>query len=142
MKPIKETDKAIALNASITTRKRSKENNFVELIWIPKSQIFDNKVSVWLINRKIDELRDCFSANTEIIIKLLDADNDEIETILTDEQAKRNQEHEAKLNHLFQMGRLKHDALYTQAKQLGIKGVRKDMKTTTIEKLISQWKKQ
>jgi hypothetical protein len=137
MKPIRETDKAIALTALITTQKRSKTNTYTELIWIPKSQIFDNRVALWVVNQKINEFRDVFSQKTEVFIKLLDADETEVETIVTDNEIKRNEEYQAKCKHLFLLGKLKHDALYSKAKQLGIKGIRKDMKTTTLERLIA-----
>ena len=132
MKPIKETDKAVCVNITVHVYKRGKDKSYREQVWIPKSQICDDGISEWFFDKILQEHSDRFSKNSEVAIMLTDADSELIYAVETEQDRLMK----AKREHLFQMGRLRHDALVQQAKSLGIKGVRSNLKTTTLEYMI------
>ena len=132
MKPIKETDKAVCVNIVIHVHKRGKDRFYREQVWIPKSQICDDSVSEWYFDEIYKRYCSMVSKKSEVSIMLTDADGEFIPAIETEQDRMMK----AKREHLFQMGRLKHDALVQQAKSLGIKGVRSNLKTTTLEYMI------
>ena len=132
MNPIRETDKAVCVNATVHVYRRGKDRSYREQVWIPKSQICGDGASEWYFDKIYQRYCDIVPKSREVTLMLTDADGKLIPTVETEQDRLMK----AKREHLFQMGRLKHDALVQQAKSLGIKGVRSNLKTTTLEYII------
>lgn len=103
-------------------------------VWIPKSQIKDGKITDWIAQNKKQEAEDFVmkkfinAKTTYSSVHFLDKDN---KPISIDTSAKES---------AMAKGLQKHDNLLAESKELGIKGVKINMKTSTIQKLINDKK--
>lgn len=151
MKAVKETEKAVAINAVASfeyapasgfTSSMVRDGGFKTLVWIPKSQIVDGNPSNWILGKKREQLFDDnndsfrfpYIIEHSFEVRFYDADNNEVCGVKSEKEI----EIEAKKSHLFRMGCVKHDALVAKAKSLGIKGVRQNLRTETLEKMIAE----
>jgi hypothetical protein len=103
-------------------------------VWIPKSQIKDGKITDWIAQNKKQEAEDFVmkkfinAKTTYSSVHFLDKDN---KPISIDTSAKES---------AMAKGLQKHNNLLAEAKELGIKGAKINMKTSTIQKLINDMK--
>lgn len=140
---IKESDKAIMLTAHVevnvspnggyTSSMSQQLINSVE-VWIPKSQIKDGMVSEWIAKQKLEEVK------KKMLSKYINYKDNGSTIFFTDKNGKAivhdNSETQANMN----AGLAKHDALYNEAKSLGVKGVSITMKSATLQQKINDAK--
>lgn len=98
-------------------------------VWIPKSQIKDGQISEWVANKQKQQQEKYFAdrMNGRIISSFVEFIDAKGKTIKID-----NSETKEKIA----AGAKKHDDLLAQAKSLGIKGARKNMRSATLQNLI------
>lgn len=151
MKAVKETEKAIAIKAMVYavyapaagfTSSLVRDREFETLVWIPKSQLINGNPSNWILGKKKESLREEQEMKVPYLVRMdvafVDADNKEVKG----EMSEYDKQREARKEEAFKRGCEKHDALVEEAKALGIKGVRKNMRTETLEDMIAQAKAQ
>ncbi len=151
MKAVRETEKAIAIKAMVYvvyapasgfTSSLTRDKEFETLVWIPKSQLINGNPSNWILGKKKESLREEEEMRVPYLVRMnvtfVDADNKEVKG----EMSEYDKQREARKEEAFKKGCEKHDALVEEAKSLGIKGVRKNMRTETLEDMIAEAKKQ
>lgn len=151
MKAVKETEKAVAIKAMCYvvyapaagfTSSLVRDREFETLVWIPKSQLINGNPSNWILGKKKEALRDEQEMKVPYLVRIdvtfVDADNKEVKG----EMSEYDKQREARKEEAFKKGCEKHDALVEEAKSLGIKGVRKNMRTETLEDMIAEAKKE
>lgn len=151
MKAVRETEKAIAIKAMVCvvyapasgfTSSLVRDREFETLVWIPKSQLINGNPSNWILGKKKEALREEQEMRVPYLVRIdvtfADADNKEVKG----EMSEYDKEREARKEEAFKKGCEKHDALLEEAKALGIKGVRKNMRTETLEDMIAEAKRQ
>ena len=95
MKAIKETEKAIQLE--IRFENSAAEKNLSRKVWIPKSQIRDEKLTSWIFGQKIDEIQKDF--RSEICeVSVFDAEGNEIEIEETEKDRRSREKFSAAMN--------------------------------------------
>lgn len=147
MKAVRETEKAIAIKAMVYvvyapasgfTSSLVRDKEFETLVWIPKSQLINGNPSNWILGKKKEALRDEQGMKVPYLVRMnvtfVDADNKEVKG----EMSEYDKQREARKEEAFKKGCERHDALVEEAKALGIKGVRKNMRTETLEKMIAE----
>ncbi len=143
LEPLKETEKAImiqliydidvAFEGGYSSYMTSNKTGTLQ-VWIPKSQTKDGKITDWIAQNKKQEAEDFVMKKfvnakvTNSSVHFLDKNN---KLISIDTSAK-----EAAMA----KGLQKHDNLLAEAKTLGIKEAKINMKTSTIQKLINDKK--
>lgn len=95
MKPMKETEKAVRLE--IRFEVPAAEKNLSRLVWIPKSQIRNGKLTEWIFGQKLDEIQKDLRA--EICeAAVFDAEGNEIEIEETEKSRKSREKFSAAMN--------------------------------------------
>lgn len=99
-------------------------------VWIPKSQIKDDKISEWIVTQKRKEIENNIMSrmqNAKILdssVMFVDKNKREVaqDTSITDKRIANGQK--------------AHDELVTKAKSLGIQSIRQNMKSATLRQKI------
>lgn len=149
MKAVRETEKAIAVKAicyvvyapaSGFVSSLVRDREFETLVWIPKSQLINGNPSNWILGKKKEALREEQEMRVPYLVRMdvtfVDADNKEVKG----EMSEYDKQREARKEEAYKRGCERHDALVEEAKALGIKGVRKNLRTETLEDMIAQAK--
>ena len=102
MKAIKETEKAVQLEVRFEVP--AVEKSITRFVWIPKSQIRNEKVSEWIFNQKLDEIQKDFRSGI-CNVAFYDADNNEVEVEESAKNKKSREKFESVMNRAFGRGK-------------------------------------
>jgi hypothetical protein len=139
-----ETEKAVKVKASfyveyapsggfVSSLVRDKQ--FDTEMWIPKSQVNkDGSVSEWIYKQKMQEAED------KALSRVLDYQVLDRKLTLSDARGREIKQDNAITKKKFAAGAKKHDALIAEAKKLGVSGVRQNLKSSTLQKMIDDKK--
>lgn len=111
-------------------------------VWIPKSQIENGSPTNWILNQKAKDFVHDRMGSAHIVNEswmqpvFRDANGKVIEGVMSQRQKTWQSEREVRYN----QGKARHEQLYQQAKQMGIKGVRINMTSRTLEEKIKNAK--
>jgi len=74
MKFFKETEKAVQVKMAIEFCNSERVAEY--MVWIPKSQIRDSKLTKWIANAKVEEKTN----RSDVLVDFIDANGERIET--------------------------------------------------------------
>lgn len=141
--PVKETDKAVMVRMNYYleyapqggfTSSMVRDREGIIDIWVPKSQVKDGKLSEWIVKQKQKEMEE------KVMGKVLNGQVLDSKVSFSDKNGKQIKMDTSQAEKRFAAGKAKHDALVAEAKSLGIKGVKQNLKSSTLEKMISEKK--
>lgn len=152
---LRETEKAVMLTMQISgevapqggfVSSMVRDFNATQDVWIPKSQLDEQgRPSAWILEQKANEITDRrMPMNGRMLnsnVRVLDANKNVVPTGMTAkdrEFAARRQAQQASFETKKQAGLDRYTAKINKAKELGIKGVRIRMKTSTLNELLKE----
>ncbi|EOT29502.1 hypothetical protein C805_00086 [Eubacterium sp. 14-2] len=123
----KESEKAVQLQANFQRRDTGAE--YSKKVWIPKSQLTeDGRPSRWIEGQKQDQ-------EGSYVMSWQDSKGKKFGSGMT----QREKEYAQNRQKRFESGAKSYNDLLSKAKSMGIKGVRKGMKRSTIQRKIDEF---
>lgn len=131
-----ETEKAVSLKLMVTDV--DLEQTRTRTVWVPKSQLAeDGKPSMWITGQKAQEFYSYGRSSGNIEAMWEDAAGNRFSASFTEREIANAKNRAARIS----AGVSSYNSLIEHAKELGIKGIRKGMKRSTIEEKIKRHKK-